>query len=95
MDYSTLANLIRISPFIVAAFLFAMAIRAIAKGQVKAGGARSHVRTVVRSSSPIEFWVEIGLYCGVAIFFVLWGLLFCNHAPHWFRAMVLNSHKHS
>ena len=82
-------DLITVILFLVAAGITGMGIRAVVKGEVKTGGGRFHpIRTIFRSSNPIQFWTEIGLYVGVAIFFVLLGLLFSGHAPDWFHQMI-------
>jgi hypothetical protein len=96
MTFSTAALVvIKTSPFIAAAFVAAMAMRAILKGELKSGGGRSCIRTIIRSSNPIQFWIEIGLYGVVATFFVLFGLLFCDHAPDWFRDLVIHRPRHA
>jgi hypothetical protein len=81
-------------PFGVAALIIVMAGRAILRGELKSGGGRSRIRTVLRATQPIAFWLEICLYLGVAIFFVLFGLFFAGYAPDWFHDMMLNRPKH-
>lgn len=86
-------DLVTVILFLVAAGIAGVGIRAVVKGEVKAGGGRHRIRTVFRSTNPIQFWTEIGLYVGAAIFFVLLDLLFSGQAPDWFHQM-LSERKH-
>jgi hypothetical protein len=68
--------LILISPFIGAACAIVWAIGALVKGDVVSSGRFSRRRTIYRSTNPIQFWTELGLY-GVAIALLLaLGLMF-------------------
>jgi hypothetical protein len=88
MNLSVILDLIRVAPFLVAAVVLAMASRGMATGELKCGGGRSRVRTVVRSESPVEFWVEMVLHVVVVIFCLAFGLLFTGHAPPWLKELL-------
>jgi hypothetical protein len=94
MNPSAILGLIKIAPFIVAAVVLAMASHGIAKGELKCGGGRSRVRTVVRSESPVEFWVEVALHVLVAFFCLGFGLLFTGHAPPWLKELLFQMFGH-
>jgi hypothetical protein len=68
-------DLILVVPLLAGACAIFMAIRAVVKGEVAGGGGRYSVKTIYRSVNPIQFWIEIGLYCAAGIFLLLLGLL--------------------
>ena len=95
MDFpSIMLNVIKASPFLAAACLVLMAARAVTKGELKIGGGRCRVETVFKTSNSTRFWVQIGAYYGVAIVFVMFGLLYYNLLPHWFRQLLIQSFGH-
>ena len=88
-------NLIAVFLFIVSAGITVIAIRAVMKGEVNyGGGGAAGIRTVFRSADPIYFWIQIGLHIGVAIFFVLLGLMFTGHLPEEFYRELMTKQKH-
>jgi hypothetical protein len=78
-----LLNLIQVGPFIAMTLVVVRTVRALATGEVKAGGRRSPVRQVSRSMQPFDFWFEVGLHVVVGVFLFLMGLLLTGHAPAW------------
>ncbi len=76
-------------PFAAAACAIAMTVRAVSRGQVVTSSRMFARRTLLRSANPIEFWLEIALYCLAAIFLMFLGLLFFDHAPDWFYRLLL------
>jgi hypothetical protein len=82
-------DLIKSFPLIAAASAIAIAIRAIWKGEVKSR-TRVMSRTIYRSTSPFQFWLEISLYGVTATFLVLLGLLLFDRAPDWFLNLMLH-----
>ena len=67
-------NLILVVPLLAAVCAIFMAIRAVGKGEVASGGGKFRVRTIYRADNPIQFWIQIGLYCAAGIFLLLVGL---------------------
>jgi|GEM_PF-6961507 len=89
-----LATLIAI-PFAAAALLFVLAIRAVVRGQLLSKGRFLPARTIFRSAQPVQFWVEVALYCFFATFLLLLGLMWVGHDPRWFHQMMLSNAKAS
>ena len=90
---SAVLDLIKVSPFLVATIALALASRGIATGELKCGGVRTRARTVVRATNPIEFWIEVVAHLCLALFFILVGLVFVGHAPHWFKEFLFEAHR--
>ena len=82
-------DLIMFFPFAAAACATGMSVRAVCRGQVVTSSRMFARRTLLRSANPIEFWMEIALYCLAATFLTLLGLLFFDHAPDWFYRLLL------
>ena len=89
-----LVRLFMIFPLVAAACAVIMAARALVRGEVKTHSTRFPLRTITRAANPVEFWIEIGLYCVTAVVLTSLGLLFIGHAPHWLYEMVRNSKRH-
>ena len=75
--------LIRISPFIGAAYVVFRMVRAFRGGEIVAGKAAR--RQLSTRSTPGQFWFEIALHFAFAVFLFLIGLLFVGLAPQWFE----------
>jgi hypothetical protein len=91
MPFTDLAiDVVKALPLLGAACAIAMASRAIVKGQVDTTGRMMPRRTVYRTTNPIRFWMEIGLYCATATFLLLLGLLLFDRAPNWFYEVMLH-----
>ena len=87
-------RLVTIFPLVAAACAVIMAARALVKGEVKTHSTRFPLRTITMAANPVEFWIEIGLYCVTVVVLTSLGLLFIGHAPHWLYEMVRNSNHH-
>src|SRR5579862_8486857 len=94
MDFmSTFAlTLIENIYFIAAALAVVMAVRALVRGEVRAGSTRFPTRTIYRQANPIQFWLELGLYAVVIIFLLMMGLFMHGLAPAWF-VDILQQHR--
>jgi hypothetical protein len=88
-------DLIMVVPFLASTCAIVMAIRGVVKGKLRSSSRFYPMRTLYRSANPIQFWVEIGLYCASAIFLLLMGLLFFDHAPNWFYVLMLHKSNHT
>ena len=87
-----LATIIAI-PFVSAALLFVLAIRAVIRGQLISKGRFLRARTIFRSTQPVQFWFEVALYCFCGTFLLLMGLMWVGHDPRWFHQMMLSNAK--
>jgi hypothetical protein len=80
-------------PFGAAALLFVLAMRAVIRGQLISKGRYLPARTILRSAQPIQFWLEVALYCVCGMFLLLMGLMWVGHDPRWFHQMMLSNAK--
>lgn len=87
-----LATIIAI-PFVAAAVLFVLAIRAVIRGQLISKGRFLPARTLFRSAQPIQFWLEVALYCVCGTFLLLMGSMWVGRDPRWFHEMLLSNAK--
>src|ERR1700693_4321693 len=82
-------------PFLASSCAIVMAIRGVVKGKLRSSSRFGPMRTLYRYANPIQFWIEIGLYCVSAIFLLLMGLMFFGRAPNWFYELMLHRPKHT
>ncbi len=87
-----LATIIAV-PFVAAALLFVLVMRAVIRGQLESSGRYLPARTICRSAQPIQFWFEVALYCFCGTFLLLMGLMWIGHDPRWFHEMILRTVK--
>lgn len=80
-------------PFVAAALLFVFAIRAVIRGQLITKGRFLRARTIFRSAQPVQFWLEVVLYCVCGTFLLLMGLMWVGHDPRWFHQIMLGMPK--
>jgi hypothetical protein len=80
-------------PFLASGCAIVMAIRGVVKGKLRSSSRFGLMRTLHRSANANQFWIEIGLYCVSAIFLLLMGLMFFEHAPNWFYELMLHKSK--
>jgi hypothetical protein len=76
-------------PFFGAAACVIMCVRALLTGEMKVGGGRSRVRSITRVANPIQFWIQIVSFVGVAGFLTLLGLFLFDLGPAWFHNAML------
>jgi hypothetical protein len=63
-------------------------IRALGARELAAGGGGSRVFTVTQRTSPVYFWVQIGLHVVAALVLCAFGLLLTGLAPAWLEEML-------
>lgn len=80
-------------PFVSAALLFVFAIRGVIRGQLTTKGRYLPARAIFRSAQPVQFWLEVSLYCLCGTFLLLMGLMWVGHDPRWFHQMMLGTSK--
>ena len=80
-------------PFLSAALLFVLAIRAVIRGQLISKGRYLPARVIFRSAQPVQFWLELALYCICGAFLLLMGLMWVGHDPRWFHQIMLSNAK--
>ena len=80
-------GLILISPFVGAVCAIAWSIRALVTGKVVSFGRFMRRRTIVRAESPIQFWMELGLYGVTIVVLLAFGLMFFPDATRFFHEL--------
>ena len=88
-----LLRLFMVSPFIAVAVIILRVIRALRSRELMAGGGHSRMFNVRQQTSPIFFWVEIGLHLVAGVFLFGLGMLFTNQAPTWLKELMIRSVK--
>ena len=81
-------DLILISPFFGAACVIVGGIRALVRGKLESHGRVVGSRTIVRSTNPIQFWVELSLYGVTTGVFLTLGFMFFGDATRFFHELV-------
>ena len=77
-------------PFIGAAFCIGCSLRAIARGEIKAGKSRASI--TYRTAQPFSYWFSVLLSFAMAGILILAGLAFLGHAPLWFIHWIREIH---